>query len=131
MVAYSFQPMFVAPILKGTKRQTIRAVGLKRHADEGDEMQLYTGMRTKRCKLIGTSQCIGAEPITLTFEPSPKVWTPRKGEIRSASALDRFAVSDGFGDWDELVAFWRKHHTRVIQDKFFKDGRIMYWGRLR
>jgi hypothetical protein len=48
MVAYSFNPIFVGPILAGTKRQTIRAER-KRHARPGEAMQLYTGMMRWWC----------------------------------------------------------------------------------
>jgi len=56
MVAYSFKAQFREPILAGTKRQTIRA-DRKRHARLGEALQLYTGMRTRQCKLIGRATC--------------------------------------------------------------------------
>ena len=53
MVAYSLKPRFIPPILSGAKRQTIRAISRRRHAIPGETLQLYTGMRTKQCRLIG------------------------------------------------------------------------------
>jgi hypothetical protein len=47
VVAYSFRQQFRPPILAGTKRQTIRA-DRKRHARPGEQLQLYTGMRTRQ-----------------------------------------------------------------------------------
>ena len=39
-------------------------------------MQLYTGMRTKHCRLIARKTCVAVEPITLVFDPS---WWVRLG----------------------------------------------------
>jgi uncharacterized protein YqfB (UPF0267 family) len=97
MVAYSFQKRFAEPILAGTKSQTIRA-DRKRHARPGEELQLYTGMRTKHCRLIARVQCIGIRPITLDLaEDMP----------------DAFAHRDGFADWEDMRAFWRQFHPGV------------------
>lgn len=84
MVAYSFRPQFVGPITVGLglsfvnsfgvtpptirpKQQTIRAHGKRRHARPGDELQLYTGMRTKACRLIGRARCSEVQRIILWF----------------------------------------------------------------
>ena len=48
VVALNFKQQFIPPILSGAKRQTIRAIGRRRHAIPGETLQLYTGMRTKR-----------------------------------------------------------------------------------
>ena len=72
----------------GTKGGTIRAArkrsyyqkpGAHRpagHARVGEELQLYTGMRTKHCRLIARKTCVAVEPITLVFDPS---WWVRLG----------------------------------------------------
>jgi hypothetical protein len=51
MVAYSFHKMFVEAVWTGQKRQTIRS-HRKRHARVGERLKLYTGMRTRSCRLI-------------------------------------------------------------------------------
>jgi hypothetical protein len=133
MVAYSFQPRFVAPILAGTKRQTIRRPR-RRHAREGEEMQLYTGMRTRHCRLICRRTCIGASPITLVFDDND----PDEGEGVIApgfgigewgyASLDQFAIGDGFANWAELRAFWREHHADKLDERGMWDGHIIFWG---
>lgn len=51
MGLYNFQERFVAAILAREKRHTIR--GLRAHPDEpGDTMHLYTGLRTKKSRLL-------------------------------------------------------------------------------
>lgn len=74
MVAYSFKAQFVEPIRAGLglptepqirpKRQTIRA-DRKRHARPGEELQLYRGMRTRQCFLIGRAACTEVTKIRI------------------------------------------------------------------
>jgi hypothetical protein len=122
MVAYSFAPRFVEPILNGTKAQTIRAPGKRRHAAPGDALQLYTGMRTKQCKLIRRARCTDVEAIRLRFD-RPDVTTV--GEYISKPAeLDRFARCDGFQDYADMRAFWRQKHGDL--DRF--EGVLIRWA---
>lgn len=125
VVAYSFKQRFVEPILAGTKGGTIRAErktgGPMRallyggHAHPGRELQLYTGMRTRQCRLIARKQCVDVEPIKLLFargqirlgkisETSPRA------VLQMAPSLDAFARFDGFHCWDALRSFWREEH---------------------
>lgn len=62
MVAINFQPIFADLIRSGSKTQTIRRSA---RAETGDTLQLYTGQRTKDCKLIGVATCQHCEPITI------------------------------------------------------------------
>jgi|GEM_PF-1396177 len=112
MVAYSFRPRFVAPILAGTKSGTIRANGLRRHAMAGEQLQLYTGMRTKHCALIIRIPCIAAPTIKLVFKGRTRVETSGV-TLRKPKALDSFAFADGFNDFAEMREFWREEHDAV------------------
>jgi len=138
VVAYSFKHRFVTRIRIGLdgsnapyttpKRQTIRAPR-KRHAREGEEVQLYHAMRTKQCFLIGRGTCVDVTPITLRF------YSDRKEDSVACSAtglltrshLDQFAKLDGFIDWEELRQFWREEHPGV--DKF--EGFLIRWEPIR
>jgi len=111
MVAYSFQPRFVAPIQYGTKRQTIRAHGKKRHAQAGEELQLYCRQRHPSGFLIGRAICLECSAIALTFLPLPAVYNLGSGErFITRRDLNAFASGDGFEDWQALHAFWRDTH---------------------
>lgn len=137
MVAYSFRPRFVGPILAGSKRQTIRA-GRRRHAAPGEEVQLYTGMRTRHCKLIGRAKCIATYRIVIDLvrqsinaeeDPSRdwEVGVPLEfPAIVAARTIDDFARLDGFEDWPDMRAFWRGEHPGV--DEFI--GWLITWGPL-
>lgn len=132
MVAYSFKTRFAAPILAGTKRQTIRA-DRKRHVRPGEELQLYTGMRTRHCKLIGRAVCEAVYPIELFLagprEGYSEAWSDTHADPRFATAgvykadCNKFAVADGFARWSDLVLFWRAEHPGV--DHF--GGVLIRW----
>lgn len=105
MVAYSFKRMFVPALLTKRKIGTIRAER-KRHARPGEEVQLYQGMRTKSCTLIGRARCQHVWPIWLDFQADQvHVLDPGKALGRIAD-LDVFAQGDGFDDWSQLRSFW-------------------------
>jgi hypothetical protein len=87
MVAYSFKKQFIAPILSGVfgvaaglplppgenyfpKRQTIRAIGKRRHARPGEMIQLYTAMRTKQCRKLGEARCVSVQTVKLFIGPA-------------------------------------------------------------
>lgn len=108
MVAYSFRSRFVEPIRLGHKQHTIRN-DRKRHAEPGETLQLYTAMRTRQCRLIGTATCYFVCQITIDFV---HLRVDRAGEIlQTREERDRFAVSDGFNNWTDLMQWWREDRT--------------------
>lgn len=133
MVAYSFKRQFVEPILLGLgaslelqpvypKRQTIRA-DRKRHAHPGEQLQLFCGMRTKDCFLIGRAQCISVDPIRLW------VGADFVGVLRKASVVnvtDEFAIADGFSGAKAMFGFWKHEHGPG-----WFDGVLIKWEPLR
>lgn len=133
MVAYSFKPRFLKPIQLGLglkvhhepgdahiyqpKRQTIRAIGKRRHVNVGENIQLYTGMRTKHCRKIGEAFCVAKCDISIAFNRGQvRLGT---GQIIKDGALDIFAKFDGFSSWEEMEKFWRDEHG--------DDGQITPW----
>lgn len=94
MVAYSFNGRFVPAILAGRKRQTIRG-HRKRHARPGEEMQLFTGMRTRSCKLLARPICAAVRDIEIDICPDHGITSIEIDGIAVAS-LDGFAVLDRF-----------------------------------
>lgn len=136
MVAYSFQTQFVEPIRigltpgplrPGGKRHTIRSHGKRRHARPSETLQLYRGMRTKQCFLIGTALCVGVPPISIFLArrraARERVEIGGRGVLKTAAALDDFAVSDGFHDWAALREFWAEHHPGITDF----DGIMIEW----
>jgi len=105
MVAYSFQGQFVEAIEAGTKRQTIRARRKKsRHAEAGERIQVYTGMRTKACrKIIDDPLVIVSEPVQINARGIKQSGKP-------VVDVEAFARADGFADFAAMRAFFVKAH---------------------
>lgn len=121
MVAYSFCKRFVAPILRGLhpedgvadmKMQTIRT-DRKRHARPGEELQLYCGMRTKSCFLIGRATCTDIRKVTIDF-PRDRINVDYIS-MTTTGQLNAFSQCDGFVNWDDMRKFWREEHPGVDQ----------------
>lgn len=111
MVAYSFKKQFAPLIVAGVKPHTMRNVrkGRVEHVRPGQAMQLYTGMRTRQCRKIGDAVCKAVLPVVIDFGRRT-VKIEGRPMIRGRAQTDSFAVTDGFLDWGELAAFWRKEH---------------------
>jgi uncharacterized protein YqfB (UPF0267 family) len=107
MVAYSFKASFAAPIISGLKRQTIRA-DRKRHARPGEELQLYTGMRTRQCRLLRRAECVSVRPIEIDVQPLLIATIFIEGV--PIDDLNEFARDDGFEDLADMHKFWRDNH---------------------
>lgn len=139
MVAYSFNKGFVPSIESGRKRQTIRAPR-RRHVRIGEQLQLYTGMRTKACRLIRDDVvCVGLGEVRFDLRPLADQAEP--GSARELARLlaerrvslevngipietefdqDAFAAADGFDNWrlgktllspfEAMVNFWMLTH---------------------
>lgn len=119
MVAFSFKGQFAAPILAGTKRQTIRA-GRNRPPRVGERLQLYTGMRTKHCrKIIPDPICTEVRVVCIEVDPAhPQIIASIDfGDFKLRDhEIERFARADGFAGTGECSArramgnFWMRHH---------------------
>jgi hypothetical protein len=110
MVAYSFKQRFVPKILSGAKCHTIRS-DRKRHARDGEALQLYTGMRTKHCHLIGVAICARVVPVQINLNTG-RIQIGVEAFTEPAD-LDAFARSDGFNNWIEMQFFWIDNHPNV------------------
>ncbi len=116
MVAYSYQQQFVPAIYSRKKRQTIRAIGKRRHVRPGEMLQLYEGMRTKHCaKIIPDQVCLYALPITILVTAPLILRITVDGEdeckhLLGWENLDEFAKLDGFESLESMHGFWLKFH---------------------
>lgn len=111
MVAYSFKSQFIEPILAGRKIGTIRAIGLRRHARADDVLQLYTGMRTKACRLILITRCAMSSSILMRWKKTPEIFID--GLKLEPRFFDTFAQGDGLSDFEAMAKFWRDTHPNV------------------
>ena len=126
MDAYSFKKRFGPPILAGTKAQTIRA-DRKRHARPGEELQLYTGMRTKHCKLLGRPTCIDVVPVQLCFSKRGASELFEVGGLPiSPREMVGFAHDDGFESIQDMADFWWREHGSG-SDALTFEGVLIRW----
>jgi|SRR5882724_8397397 len=136
MVAYSFNKRFVGPIRAGLaapndplysglppKRQTIRAIGKRRHARPSETLQLYHGMRTKQCFKIGEAICVDVHDITLWIGSDDVAINIEGKQLIGRHEANLFAQADGFADTRDMAAFWHDEHVGV--EKF--DGVCIKW----
>ena len=104
MVAYNFQSQFAPLVESGAKTQTIRAVGNRRHAVAGNTLQLYTGMRTKSCRLLLRAPCLSVQKIEITLGGAVYL----DGDWLHPCHRYPLAVADGFKNEDEFYEFFLK-----------------------
>ncbi len=128
MAAYNFQSRFVGPIKRRTKTQTIRRIGKRRHARPGEQVQLYIGMRTKKCKKIMTDPiCLFAKPITIIIGPTGFFESISiDGAMLPRRHWSKFAAADGFASIDDFYQCFKSMHGVC---KF--RGVLIQWGRPR
>ncbi|MGY0779836.1 S49 family peptidase [Azospirillum argentinense] len=136
MVAYSFRPRFIDPILAGLepgpllpgmKRQTIRgASGGKRHARPGELVQLYTGMRTRQCRKLGEGRCVAAEPVTLLVKAGKfkAEGNPYEPLTEEAQAAMQARVNDYYDMFVKAVARGRGVKPADVRNGF-GEGRVV------
>ena len=116
MVAYSFKSQFEEAIKSERKRQTIRAVGLRRHARVGQRLQIYTGMRTKNCYKI-----LEVDPICTR---SDDIYIGRRSVKLNGQRLglleeQKLARADGFATVDDFYDFF--------SDRVPLTGKLIAW----
>lgn len=125
MAAYNFQKQFVPAIEAGLKTNTIRKIGKRRHAQSGEAIQLYTGMRTKFCRKIVAPDpvCLSVKPIQINvgYDAIESVIVDCKP--LQQSRIERFAIGDGFDSFEQMHQFWIEFHG---VGKF--SGLFISWG---
>lgn len=113
MVAINFQPQFIEALLLGAKRQTIRR---KARCEPGDKIQIYTGQRTKDCRMLGEAVCLATAPVALY---------PSRAYIGSHMLSDNqrqeLAEADGFKDYAEMHEWFKvKYKSRSFEGVIIK-----------
>lgn len=123
MTAYNFMDWIAPKVLDGSKLHTVRANGKRRHAKAGDLLQLYTGMRTKNCRLLKEVECVGAWPVHLpcSAKYGPMIWSINGRPMDTDTMFD-FAVGDGFADVFDMTEWVLKTHGQDFH------GTLIAWG---
>lgn len=114
MVAYNFQAQFADKVASGEKTQTIRAPRKNGHANVGDPVQLYTGMRTTACRKLRNPDpiCVVSRGVQIAswcvniVDPDPE----KRLLVFVPEHLDAFARDDGFADFEAMLTWFRETH---------------------
>lgn len=121
MGLYNFKERFAPRILDGSKTHTIRP--LRAIADKpGNTLHLYTGLRTKRARLLMRVPCVKIESIEIDacgHECMCDATITIEGIELDRSECEAFARRDGFENFEDMMTFWS---GRVP----FK-GQIVHW----
>ena len=114
MPAYNFKERFSDTVSDGTKRQTIRPPR-KRPTKVGEILYLYTGMRTKNCRLLRQSVCASITPITIN-----KVIVLNGDVVCSPDVANDLALTDGFDNASQLIEFFEEHYGLPFEGKLIR-----------
>jgi hypothetical protein len=114
MVAINFSERFAGAVERGEKRQTIRR---EARCKPGDQLQLYTGQRTKHCRKLRDAVCLDVAPISIT-----RGTLTVNGSVYMSDTAAAFARADGFSDYDDM---WNWFYSQYKQTLF--TGHVIKW----
>lgn len=121
MTAFNFKGRFVEAVRSGRKCQTIRREREDgRDPKPGDELQLFTGMRSPRCKRIFDTRCRDRQRVVID-ELEGTVEILLDGKKLNEGQREIFAIADGFDSWDELEDFILEQYELPFR------GYVYYW----
>lgn len=102
MVAFNFQKQFADAVERGEKRYTIRS---ERRARVGDNLQLYTGQRTKQCRLLRRSICTSVDEVRI-YPRNGYSCIRFNGELLNSEGMRELARSVGFETTAQMVDYY-------------------------
>lgn len=126
MPAYNFKARFADLVASGAKPHTIRKNRLDGYVPKvGDPAYLYTGMRTRSCRLLRTAKIIGLAKINI----SHGIVTIGEGSVNYPGTrnmlqgeAEKLAQADGFSDSEAFFDFFAEEHGSNFA------GYLIEWG---
>ena len=107
MPALNFKKQFASVVEAWMKRQTIRPRRKDgRDPKPGQQLYLYTGMRTKNCRKLGQTICTAVK--TIAIEENGDIWVGN----RRLGIDEKYELvkADGFHYIDDFRNFFLKTH---------------------
>lgn len=122
MPGYNFTDEFVDAIRSGTKTQTIRAIGTRRHVKPGERMQLFMNpYRKSMCKIIEDPICTLAIPVTISRNHVESVRDyPPIVTITDTLDKEALARADGFPDFAAMAQYFEATHGLPFEGVLIK-----------
>lgn len=126
MVAINFSAELARAVEDDDKRQTIRKTA---RCKPGDTLHLYTGMRTKSCRLLGEARCTMVRRVeiraTEMFLDGHRLF-PWLGSRDQLDPTDtEFAEADGFPGFMEMAAWFDRKYGLPF------EGVVIQWELIR
>lgn len=116
MPALNFKTAFADDVERGVKLQTVRAHRKdgRPHCRVGDRLKLYTGMRSKSCRLLRTVTVTDVRPVRIEETKMYLDGELLPSFISSRDQLEQtdneFAEEDGFPGFMEMADWFRDVH---------------------
>jgi hypothetical protein len=124
MPAYNFQGRFAQLVADGVKPHTIRP-RRKRPTVVGDTLYLYTGMRTRNCRLLRTETCTAVTSIDIGKNVMGEDHVLHDGRFLDRAQVEWLARADGFDSVEAFFAFFRDTYGRTHGPTF--RGELIAW----
>ena len=106
MVAFNFKAQFADDVEHGIKRQTIRT---NRRCRAGDALQLYTGMRTRKCRKLRDAVCTMVQEVSIAVH-GQFVAVRLDGELLPSVLARQLAQADGFDGVSSFAEFFEHEY---------------------
>lgn len=119
MVAFNFKAQFADDVESGKKRQTIRQ---QRRCKPGDALQLYTGMRTKKCRKLRDDICTAVHQIVIEKDCGRLNVHLDNERLPHHRALE-IAHADGFENLSAFGHFFEREYGGLPF-----SGYLIRWG---
>ena len=117
MPVLNFKAQFADAILSGEKNHTIRPLG-KRKYRRGGKVYLYTGQRTKSCRLLGTAVIACLRNIEIRNDISPAIVKIQGFDKipyeMDEITLDLYAKHDGFSSAADFINFFKETYGDIF-----------------
>jgi hypothetical protein len=119
MPAYNFKGRFADAVANGQKPHTIRP-RRNRPTRVGDTLYLYTGMRTKKGRLLRKATCRRVTPIAIYTSCCSGV-VKLDGREMPHRDLHHLAIADGFHGIPEFLDFFAQNYGPNF------EGELIEW----
>ena len=116
MPGLNFKEEFEPKIRCGDKKQTIRATR-KYPIKQGDNLYLFTGMRTQNCRRLRSTRC--DEEHYIFIDTNKTIILGNK--LLTFEEAERLAREDGFESFNDFINFFKTTHGLPF------EGQLIRW----
>ena len=126
---FSEKPIFIKPILEGTKIHTVREDGTNRWK-RGNKIHAATGVRTPNYNCFKEMQCVSVQRVFMTYAYNDLIQVSIGGrELHTDQERLEFAQNDGFAEWKDFYNWFfpliQKHPNKCF------SGKVIHWTKKR